>query len=398
MLYLRAAVALAAAMTFSLTALGETRTTIAVFTAPSGPRAPALVLGATSDSFSTTIPRYTPPPTLILGIAEITIPDCTDKDPGMWTNPNPSLKPVFKGIPAGTVGFQRTFMAKAQNGPCAGKGPFTFRAIDFSWMAHYNQTGLGPGVAPPPCKTTNPVCPTAVFQGEWTTKDKMFDIVFSFQVSVDVVRPIGETTKFQGWSGLFGSGLVGMWEATLKPPTSDKNFDFTGETTRERFSNKRDSCAVKTTNNIPLGNIKSHGKEFPVIEGPPGKYVDGVSTGGDDPQSACSVLCNFVTHPAGCLLTVQQQMSIKSPADMDFVEYPAVNILEATSLGSITNDLLRGTRGKATVTSNRFPISEPPPTPQSHESDLSISNCTSIKIPTGPNTSRPFKFPQDCSK
>ncbi len=106
----------------------------------------------------------------------------------------------------------------------------------------------------------------------------MFDIVYSFQVSVDVVRPIGETTNWQGWSGWFGSGLVGQWAATLKPPTTDPDFDFTGETTQERFSNKKDTCALKTTtkNNIPLGNVTSPGKNFPVMDGPPGKYIDGV--------------------------------------------------------------------------------------------------------------------------
>jgi len=51
MLYLRATVALVAAMTFSSTALGQTRPAIAVFTAPIGPRAPALLPDATSASF-----------------------------------------------------------------------------------------------------------------------------------------------------------------------------------------------------------------------------------------------------------------------------------------------------------------------------------------------------------
>jgi hypothetical protein len=393
MRYLGAAAAFVAAMTFSLTALGETRPAIAVITAPSGPAAPALATDATTASYSTTIARYTPPPTLILGIAEITLPNCTDLNPGMWTNPNPSLKPVFKGMPAGTVGYQRTFMGNAQSGPCAGKGPFTFRAIDFSWMAHYNQTGLGAGVAPPPCATTNPVCPTAVFMGEWTTPDGMFDIVYSFQVSVDVVRPIGEDTKFAGWSGFFGSGLVGQWEATLKPPTSDMMFDFTGETTQERFAHVNQNC-IKVTNNLPLGQTVSHGKEWTVIDGPPGKYVDGVSTAGDDAQSGCAALCHLITDPAGCFLTVgQQQMYIRSPADfvnnppMDFVKYPAVNTLKATTKGTIIDVFLRGQQGKFTQTSNRFPSSEPEPTPQSHEASFSPVQC-----PKG------FNFPGDCLK
>jgi hypothetical protein len=322
---------------------------------------------------------------LILGIAEITLPPfCTDKDPGMWTDPNPSLKPVFKGMPAGTVGFQRTFMANAQNGPCAGKGPFTFRAIDFSWMAHYNQTGLDPGVAPPPCATTNPVCPTAVFQGEWTTTDKMFDIVFSFQVSVDVVRPIGETTKFQGFTQ-FGFGAVGNWAATLMPPSSDKMFDFTGETTRERFTGGRGNCITPPTH-LPLGQTTSAGSTFPVTNGPPGMYVDGVGFG-DEGQSRCAILCNYVTNPAGCFFTRQQQMQIKSPADMDFVNYPAVNTLTATSRGTIVS--IPSTQGFGTITSSRFPTPATPMPPLAPQSQSFLNSAVSV-CPKG------FNFPQDC--
>jgi hypothetical protein len=353
--YSGAAVALVAAMTFSLTALGETRTAISVITAPASPMAPALASNQKSnqsfDSYSTTIARYIiSPPTLILGIAEIIPVTCIDKNPGMWTNPNPSLEPVFKGRPAGTVGYQRTFKAISPPGqPCAGQGPFTYSAIDFSWMAHYNQTGLGPGVAPPPCATTNPVCPTAVFQGEWTTPDGVYDVIFSFSVSVDVVRPAGETNMFVNW--FYGTGAHGRWTAMLTPPTSDPTFDFTNEVVQEVFLSAIETCNSRAPGILGPASVTPNGvpAHWTVgqLFGPEGTATAPMNVYGYDfvGWQQCPIeafRCAGVTVPY-CGNTLRQLLQISSPADPPgtFADYMPLKINKLVE--NITGSILKGT-------------------------------------------------------
>ncbi len=97
--YLRAAVALVAAMTFSSMAFGETRPAIAIFSAPDGPRALAIEPSNTPSSatYSTSIARYTPVPTLIIGITEYDPLNCKWLDLASGPTPTRLLNLYSKG-------------------------------------------------------------------------------------------------------------------------------------------------------------------------------------------------------------------------------------------------------------------------------------------------------------
>lgn len=398
MFYLRAAVALIAAMTFSLSAFGQTGMAIVEIPESAVPLAGMPVCTAT---FCKSIPkRYEN--TRILGITEYNYnlpppgPPCKYKDHGTW-QPGTNIKPTdgLFNTPAGTVDVSETDFVgpiPSEHGCTADGGPYLYALIKFKWDLHKNLTAV-PGFGP-----------TATFNSEWDTLDKTYMLKYSFQVTVPVVRPKGETTKWKGWSGWFGNGITGQWEATLKccdaGNNGDPNFDFTGETTRERFEHVNQNC-IKAIKGIKKSNEVSYGKQFPVIGGPPGKYIDGVSAFGDDADSACAALCHFRSDPAGCFLTVgEQHMSIRSPADAKngFAEYPAVNTLKATSNGTIGQDFHGRTQGHSTVTSNRYTNpTEPPPTPMSNVTDISLAtSCDAVRIANPDKTTRKFIFPDDC--
>jgi hypothetical protein len=102
-----------------------------------------------------------------------------------------------------------------------------YAPLYFDWTLHKNLTAiLGYG-------------PTATFNSEWDTNDGVYMVPYSFQITLPVVRPIGETISWQGFTGFIGNGLVGQWLQTLKPPTNDPSFDFTGETVQESFLSSR---------------------------------------------------------------------------------------------------------------------------------------------------------------
>ncbi len=321
--YLRAAVALVAAMTFSMTALGERRTAIAVFTGPSGGVAPPDGAPPCVSTFCTSIPtRYKN--TFIIGITEYeTTYPCFYIDHGQWT-PGTNIQPIDKGTPAGTVDVSElAIVGPTPPGCTAAGGPYLYAPLYFDWTLHKNLTWyLGYG-------------PTAFFQSNWYTKDG-WNLPYSFQITVPVVRPIGETISFKGFTGVIGNGLVGQWLQTLTPPTDDPSFDFTGETVQEDLSASIGNCLSPPAKLVPLAGTTRPPSTFPVENGPPGQWVDGVGFG-DEADSACAVLYNFCYQPSGCLMTRTQTTAIKSDADFAdaFTKYGGVNRLTAGLLGRI---------------------------------------------------------------
>jgi hypothetical protein len=93
---LRAAVALMAAMMFSLSAAGQTSRAIAVYTGPAGGMAPAIQVQPLAP-YATTIKRYGDPNKgdlkIILGVVEYDIFTCAFIESGMWTTCGPTLTP-----------------------------------------------------------------------------------------------------------------------------------------------------------------------------------------------------------------------------------------------------------------------------------------------------------------
>jgi hypothetical protein len=142
-----------------------------------------------------------------------------------------------------------------------------------------------------------------------------------FQVTVPVVRPVGETTQF---SGIWASG-AGAWIQTLTPPSSDPTFDFTGETVRELYGVSLGGCAAKHAPSAP-----------PVAGNAPGNSQEATWTIGElkglfsAPASApknewgydfvgYSLQCDIESYRCfgvtPCGYTRDQFMQIRSPAD-----------------------------------------------------------------------------------
>jgi hypothetical protein len=139
----------------------------------------------------------------------------------MWSSPN-DIQPLT----AGTVTFsvnQDTPPPNPYTGQtCIGGGPYQYARLHFTWNLHKNLTvvrGYGP---------------TASFSSEWTGNLGGF-IDETFEISVPVVHPIGETSNF---IGLFGSS-VSKWRQTLKCCDAGNNgstqFDFVGDCVKERI-------------------------------------------------------------------------------------------------------------------------------------------------------------------
>jgi hypothetical protein len=278
---LRAAVALVAVMTFSLTALGQTprAAKVGAIRRTGGGMAPA------SQPFDARIhdkiTRYQKTP--IYGLTEYNPDNCMGIDIGMWSPPtdlNPSM--------SGTIDSTTNLQGKLDNGDCPNT-TFTFAVIQFTWTAHNNKTAI-PSLGCPLDQSTT--CPVAVFSSIWTTKDHCCDVQDEFDISVPVVRPKGETSTLEKWQD-----SMGIWKVTLMPPSDDSTFDFTGETVNEVFLSDQNSCPGNASVDPSMGVVNS---------GPPGSFHDLI---GFDP---------CVVHYARCLkkpgfwFVIKQQMEINS--------------------------------------------------------------------------------------
>jgi hypothetical protein len=360
MRYLGAAAAFVAAMTFSLTALGQTHRAVKVgvmITRAGAGLAPQIK--RTGDDSANqggtiydTIERYGDPK-FIISFTEYNPDTCAEVSPGVWSPPS-GVNPAKGNI----IDFESTGTGMLANGDCPGM-TFTFAQILFAWTAHNNKTAF-----PDNCPLGPPTsCPVTVFNSTWSTPDHVFVEPYEFQITVPVVRPIGEKSAFVGWVG-----SKGIWTVTLQPPDDDSSFDFTGETVNETFPSDHNSCPGPDDHSTSMATVKN---------GPPGEL------GGDrigwDPCLIEYARCVMKTP---CGFQIKQQEEINSPADPPNTFFPygsAPNDLSATINGSIIGTLadnLPFRAGIGQITSQRStPLT--PNAPVSKEFPSNLNSCFS---------------------
>lgn len=317
--YLRAAFALLTAMTFSPPALAETHRAIAVITGNVVTEAPPDRLGG---PYAKQITRYVN--TRILGEVEYDPVNCKFIESGKWTIPT-KIDPQVNGKDPGTVDNSQTFDGHISGGPCDGLA-VTYAVIAFKWTLRKNSS-----VTPNPQPD---VGPTARFVSHWkTVKSNDYDDVWTFDITVPVVRPSGETTHFDGFTKL-GFGTVGQWTQTLTVKGSDAPFDFSGEKIKERFvGGIPTTCPVP---DVPAAHTTNSGSPFGEVREGNQWGPDGVGFG-DDSDSECGVAYAHCKAPSGCGLFKKQIMMISSPADngklVDYLKEP--NTLIASTAGRV---------------------------------------------------------------
>ncbi len=312
MRYLGACVTvLMAAMTFSATPLGQpaqaSENELAVGTI-AGMAANRIFSSNAPNAMAPTIPRYTK--TLMAGYTEYNATTCAQVSPGAWSDikNGPSNGTVTTGTLKGTLG----------NGACP--GTFTFAVIYYEWTVHNNKSA------------------TDGFDATWSTPDEEFYYPLTFDITVPIVRPSGETTAFTGW--LTSRGL---WVQTLTPPSSDPKFDFSGETVRETSAGGLDQCWAGGSA-LGMATLTSH--EWTVgsgnVWGP-----DGVGWGTND--NSCPIEYYRCMQRTPCGFLLRQQMQISSPADKgSYTNYGGVNNLASMIYGFTLNK-----SGFGAVTSQR---------------------------------------------
>ena len=186
--------------------------------------------------------------------------------------------------------------------------------------------------------------PAAMFISDWSTKD--FFNTYTFQLTVPVVRPMGENTEWLGFAGL-GFVPVGQWQQTLVPKPEDAPFDFSGEEVKERFVDGTNGCRTPQFKAGTQAASTSTGSSWPVRAlnkwGP-----DGVGFGGE-PDAICAMHYARCVEPTGCINTRFQQMSIKSPADQGYTDYGNTNFLA----WGLTGRIILGGQGFGSVLSAR---------------------------------------------
>jgi len=248
-------------------------------------------------------------------------PDCSQVSPGSWAvNTKPKRGKTSTGTTTGHLG----------NGDCPDK-TYMFATIYYEWTEHNNKSD----------KDT--------FSATWTAPD--FNEPETFDVTVPIVRPTGETTAFTGWQE-----TRGLWEQTLKPPGNDPDFDFTDEIVKETNAGARDTCY---DGQFPFGQATLTEHQWTVHDkvkwGP-----DGVGWGANTGSGgSCAVEYYRCVKRTTCGSILQQQMQISSPADNGaFVNFGPVNTLSANiegvtlpfnknGLGNVTSQ--RGTGAKQSL-------------------------------------------------
>jgi hypothetical protein len=259
----------------ALPAQSETRTSVAVVPVASTLADPLAGAPPCTATFCKSIVRYQNKGLIAVTEYNTAYP-CKYIDHGTWT-PGTGIQPTDKGTPAGTVDVsQPAFKGPTPPGCADSGGPYYYKPIYFKWTLRKNLTAV------------SHYGPTAAFSSNWKTKDGQYDIPYSFQITVPVVRPKGEKTQWAGWNNKFllgVSGTVGEWIQTLEPPDDDKSFDFSGETVRERFIGGSGSCPIPP---VPRAGQTSKGSSWPVESG--NKWgPDGVGFG-DEADSLCAIV------------------------------------------------------------------------------------------------------------
>lgn len=353
---LRAAVALVAAMMFSLSAAGQTRPAAKIGTVPGKVAIRRLSRNAVSPNVAGTMIPERNVPTFIAGLAEIDPDTCVEValpgGAGTWTvTLNPMFGATSTKIETGTA---------APGQPCAGD-TFTFNDIYYTWTALNNHT------------TTPGQGPTDIFNATWSTPDGEFNDPFVFNVVTTPVRPKGEMSTFVNWHDSRGN-----WMPTLIPPDKYPDFDFTGELIKE-VTNKKSTCFGRGIGSMgSTGNVRldySVDSSWTIVNKVMFNQNDIVG------WSPCGVeyyRCVKAALPA-CGYTGTQDMQIKSPADSGYTTY-TTNNLSATIDGWIV-PFAPYKFGIGYVTSQRSNPAAPQP-PQSKFFPTSENNCPTVTTTT----------------
>jgi hypothetical protein len=309
--YSGAAVAVAATMTFSLTAFGQTRRATAVFHEPAGEIVEAGAPPCTATFCKTIGKRYKNKGLLGITEFETNYPTCTFISAGTW-KPGTNIQPIdpATGMPAGTVDVsQPPFTGPTPPGCDGSGGPYLYGPIHFEWTLHKNLTAV-PNFGP-----------TATFNSEWDTPDGVYMVPYSFQITVPVVRPASETTAFVDWAP--GGLTNGRWKQTLHPPASDASFDFSGESVQEADAagTHLDSCWFPASAFAKFDMIT--GGTWTVAANNKWKFdhVGWFHTA----VTYYRLPHSGVPARAPCKARFPQQMTIKAPADTSYNNYAGIN-------------------------------------------------------------------------
>ena len=368
---LRTALVFAAAMAMSQAALGQTKTASHVIRTPdrvAAPTSTALPPYCNATDCDEIV-RYTD--TAIVEETEYYYyPDgtCQFNDAGQWSSPN-DIQPQDNGAPAGVV----TFSVNEDTPPpnpytgqtCVGGGPYQYARLHFTWKLHKNLTAAPRGYGP-----------TAAFSSKWT--GKLTNDNHTFNITVPVVRPTAETTKFGGW-GAPPYQTLGKWMQTLlccdSGNNGDPNFDFSGEQVREVYVRSSNTCSARAglTKAKPLNSASGQEATWTVQKG----NVWGPDYVGFDDRCAMQYYRCFGATPCG--ITLEQEMDIKSPADLAWAAYTKPN-----------NTLYDGIDGGVLVLTNRLLNNQT-------YVNIGLGNVYSQRGPNGAMQSRYWvSHPSDC--
>ena len=272
-----------------------------------------------TETFRAKILRYTRSD--IYGIALFQYPwgaPCFWLTAGSWTIPT---GPSELGV-ADTAVFPGP-------SPCSGEGNVDYARVYYTWNSRTNKTSQ-PGMGA-----------VATFPGEWQAPGWGYDLFYNFEVSVDVVRPKGETNTLESWYQGHG-----RWRVTLVPPDEDPGFDFSGETVRETYVADNDSC---------IGSGASKPNALPVNGPKPGNFGDSLG------YDVCVIEYVRATKRTPCGYGIVQKMEISSPADGGaFTEY-SLNKLYFRVTGQLI-DQVEGQHAIGNIITQRItPLSTPRP-------------------------------------
>lgn len=226
---------------------------------------------------------------------------CTLKSSGAWTIVTPPKNGKIRlGLAPVTV-----------NGLYCKGMTFVGAALYYTWEKHNNKSISDAFLA--------------TWQGQETGGPNL-----NGRPTVPIVRPIGETTEFIRWQG-----TTALYRATLKPPTRDPKFDFSGETVREvQVGTSEDDCWSQSGSGGPFNFQKAflnsdNGKAGVWKVGTGNKWeVDGIG------YSGCQVhiyMCMAVA-PA-CGFAIRQEMQISAPPDNGTFHKYAENLLVSAISG-----------------------------------------------------------------
>ncbi|MGH9831066.1 MAG: hypothetical protein ACREDR_48295, partial [Blastocatellia bacterium] len=174
------------------------------------------------------------------------------------------------------------------------------------------------------------------FNATWASDG--WNVHYTFNIKVPVVRPDHEKTAFASWYP--GKPTKAQWQVTLIPPADDLKFDFSGELLKEADApgTHSDTCWFNESIFPAFTEVAGELDDgVPVEAG--NHFVDVVGWGYTEvayyrlPQEG-------IPARAPCGAQFPQQMKIKAPPDTDYNNYGVINLLGA-KIGTTTVTSIR---------------------------------------------------------